>query len=96
VLRPVQNVRLRLSTCPREPVQVVKAPTGPLRGPLSISTATLANERLGCITLTASATRTTNYGPVERGKLTQRSVWKFTRARAALTNVQWYGPLVTS
>jgi hypothetical protein len=59
-------------------VQVVKAPTG---CPLSISTATLANERLGRITLTASATRTTNYGPVERGKLTQRSVCKFTLER---------------
>jgi hypothetical protein len=33
------------------------------------------------ITLTASATRTTNYGLVERGKLTQRSVWKFTLER---------------
>ena len=33
-LRPVRNVRLRAITCPLEPVEVVRAPLGPIHGPL--------------------------------------------------------------
>ena len=40
-LRPVRNVRLRVSNCPLEPVQVVRAPVGPIHSPLKLSTATL-------------------------------------------------------
>jgi hypothetical protein len=75
-LRPVRNVRLRVSTCPLEPVQVVRAPVGPIHSPLKLSTATLANKRFIHITLTATASRKTRYGPVEQGTLTERSSWK--------------------
>jgi hypothetical protein len=75
-LRPVRNVRLRTSLCPREPAEVVRPPVGPVPGPLHVSTVTLANKRVTHITLTASASRTLNFGPVEQGVLRQRSAWK--------------------
>ena len=80
-LRPVRNVRLRASNCPFEPGQVVRAPVGPIHGPLKLSTATLANKRFNHITLTATASRNTRYGPVEQGTLTQRSSWRITLER---------------
>lgn len=79
--RRVRNVRLRASTCPLEPVQVQRTPVGWIQGPLKLSTATLANKRLTHITVTASTTRTTKYGPVEQGTLEQRSRWTFTLVR---------------
>jgi len=79
--RPVRNLRLRTSTCPQEPAEVVRAPLGPIPGPLRISTAALANPRVAHITLTASASRRVVYGPVERGTLEHRSAWKVTFER---------------
>jgi hypothetical protein len=80
-LRPVRNVRLRTSSCPREPAEVVRTPVGPIPGPLRVSTATLANTRVARITLTASASRRLNFGPVEQGTLRQRSAWRLTLER---------------
>ena len=80
-LRQVRNVRLRTITCPLEPVEVVRAPLGPIQGPLKLPTATLANKRFSHITVTASISQKTSYGPVEQGTLTQRSSWKFTFER---------------
>jgi hypothetical protein len=80
-LRPVRNVRLQTITCPLEPVQVVRAPVGLVHGPLKLSTATLANKRFTHVTLTASISQTTRYGPLEAGTLRQRSSWKFAFAR---------------
>jgi hypothetical protein len=80
-LGSVRNVKLRASTCPLEPEQVQRAPVGPIQGPLKLPTATLANKRFAHITVTASATRTTRYGPVEQGTLKQRSRWTFTLER---------------
>jgi hypothetical protein len=79
--RPVRNVRLRTATCPLEPAAIGQAPLGPIPGPLRISTAALANERVPRITLTASASRRIDYGPVEQGTLTHRSAWKLTLVR---------------
>jgi hypothetical protein len=79
--RPVRNLRLQRSTCPQEPAQVVRAPLGPIPGPLRISAAALANPRVSHITLTASASRRVRYGPVEQGTLAHRSAWKLTFER---------------
>jgi hypothetical protein len=79
--RPVRDVRLRTVNCPQEPAEVVRAPLGPIPGPLRISTATLANEGVARITLTASASRRVGYGPVEQGTLRHRSAWKLTLLR---------------
>jgi hypothetical protein len=80
-LRPVRNVRLRTITCPREPAEVVRTPVGPVPGPLRVSAAALANKRIARITLTGAASRTLNFGPVERGTLRQRSAWRLTLQR---------------
>ncbi len=80
-LRPVRNVRLRTITCPREPADVVRAPLGPIPGPLRISTSALSNNRITRITLTASASRTKTYAPPETGTLEQRAAWTFTFVR---------------
>jgi hypothetical protein len=79
--RRVSNVRLRTVTCPQEPAEVVRAPLGPIPGPLRISAAALANERAPRLTLTASASRRVGYGPVEQGTLKHRSAWKLTLVR---------------
>jgi hypothetical protein len=79
--RPVRHVRLRTVDCPQEPAEVVRAPLGPIPGPLRISTAALANERVPRLTLTASASRRVGYGPVEQGTLRHRSAWKLTLVR---------------
>ena len=81
-LGPVR-VALRTIDCPVEPAEVVRLGLGPIPGPLRISTASLANRRIARITLTARATRRTNYGPVEQGTLEQRSTWRFTLVRLA-------------
>ena len=80
-LRPVRQARLRTSNCPREPADVVRAPLGPIPGPLHVSTATLGNERIVRITLTATRLRRVRYGPLEAGNLTHRSAWKVTLQR---------------
>src|SRR6266508_4960805 len=80
-LRPVRNVRLRTITCPREPADVVRAPLGPIPGPLRISTSALSNNRITRITLTASASRTKTYAPPETGTLEQRAAWTLTFVR---------------
>jgi hypothetical protein len=82
-LRPVRGVRLRTSTCPLEPPGVVAAPLGPVPGPLRISTTALGNERIARLTLTASASQTVTFGPLEQGTLKHRSVWKITLRRTA-------------
>jgi hypothetical protein len=74
-----RNIRLRTSDCPREPAEVTRAPLGPIPG--AIRASALAKDRIMRITLTASATHTLNYGPVERGTLTERSSWKLTLQR---------------
>jgi hypothetical protein len=80
-LRPVRNARLRTSTCPHEPAAVVRAPLGPLPGPLRISAAALADDGVARITLTASKAGTVDYGPLESGRLDHRSAWKITLER---------------
>ncbi|MFL5982081.1 MAG: hypothetical protein ACJ74D_00280 [Gaiellaceae bacterium] len=82
-LHAVRNARLRASTCPREPADVVRMPAGPIPGPLKVSTATLANERVVRIRLTASKSRRIRYGPIEAGTLTHRSAWTLTLERVA-------------
>jgi hypothetical protein len=72
---------LRRSDCPLEPADVVREPLGRVPGPLRVSPAALANRRLARITLTASASRRKNYGPVEAGTLQQRSAWRVTLVR---------------
>ena len=79
-LRPVRNARLRTSDCPREPVEVVRAPLGPPPGPLRFSKA-LTDHGVARITLNASKTGTVNYGPLATGRLDHRSVWKITLER---------------
>ena len=79
--RPVRNVRLRTATCPQEPAEVVRAPLGPMPGPLRISTSALANARVSHFTLTASASRRVDYGPLEQGTLKHRSAWKLRLVR---------------
>jgi hypothetical protein len=79
-LRPLR-IRLQRSECPREPDEVVAAPLAPVPGPLRVSTATLANRRIARITLTASASRRTNYGSPEAGTLQQRAAWTLTFKR---------------
>lgn len=80
-LRSVRNARLRTSTCPREPAEVVRAPLGPVPGPLRVSTAVLSDKGVARITLTASKTGTVDYGPLEQGMLKHRSTWRFTLQR---------------
>jgi hypothetical protein len=80
-LRSVQNARLRASPCPREPAEVVRAPLGPVPGPLRVSTASLADKGVARITLTASKSGIVNYGPLEQGRLRHRSAWKLTLER---------------
>jgi hypothetical protein len=80
-LRPVRNARLRTSNCPREPLDVVRAPLGPLPGPLRFSKSALTDDGVARITLHASKTGTVNYGPLETGRLAHRSVWKITLER---------------
>jgi hypothetical protein len=75
--------RVRSCTYPREPVDVVRAPLGPVPGLLHVSTANLANERIVRITLTASKTRRVRFGSLEAGTLTHRSAWKLTLERVA-------------
>ena len=77
----IRNTRLRTSTCPREPAEVVSTPLGPVPGPLRISTSALANPRIARITLTATASRTVTYGPEASGTLEHRSAWKVTLQR---------------
>jgi hypothetical protein len=80
-LRSVRNARLRTSACPREPAEVVRAPLGPVPGPLRVSTASLADKGVARITLTASKSGTVNYGPLEQGRLRHGSAWKLTLER---------------
>jgi hypothetical protein len=80
-LRPVRNTRLRTSTCPREPVDVVRSPLGPLPTSLRFSPGALADHGVARLTLTASKTRTVDYGPIESGRLDHRSAWKITLER---------------
>jgi hypothetical protein len=80
-LLPVRNARLRTSTCPREPAAVVRAPLGPLPGPLHVSTAALSDDGVARITLAASKTGAVDYGPLESGRLDHRSAWKITLER---------------
>ncbi len=80
-LRPVRNVRLRAINCPREPGDVVRAPLGPIPGPLRISTSALSRSRIARITLTASGSRTKTYAPPETGTFEQRAAWTLTFVR---------------
>jgi hypothetical protein len=80
-LRPARRVRLRTVNCPQEPADVVRAPLGPVPGPLHVSTAALASKKTANITLTASASRRIDYAPVEQGTLQHRAVWKLTLSR---------------
>jgi hypothetical protein len=84
-LRSVRNSRLRMSTCPREPAEVVGAPIGPIPHALRISTVLLTKRRITRITLTATASRTVTYGPVERGTLQHRSAWRLTLQRVQVS-----------
>ena len=77
------RMTLRRSNCPLEPADVISRPLGPVPGPLRVSTQNLANERIGRITLTATASRRTNYGPVEAGTLQQRARWRVTLTRVS-------------
>jgi len=72
---------LRRSDCPLEPSDVRRQPLGTIPGPLRISTNSLANPRLARITVRVSASRRTNYGPLEQGTLQQRSSWRVTLVR---------------
>jgi len=74
--RPVRNVRLRTSSCPREPAQLARAPIGPVPASVPVSRATLSNDRLTRITVTATARVKTTFGSPESGTLNQRAVWK--------------------
>ena len=80
-LRPVRNARLGVSTCPREPAEVVAAPLGPVPGPLHFSTAALADEGIARIMLRASKTRRVTYGSPQSGRLEHRSAWRITLVR---------------
>ena len=74
---------LRRAECPREPADVAAMPLGPAPGVLQVATRTLANRRVGKITLTASRTRRKDYGDPEIGTLEQRSSWTITFVRTA-------------
>ena len=80
-LGPLRIASLHRSGCPREPDDVVRAPLGPLPGPVRIPPATVANAKIIRITLTASASRRTTFGQPEAGKLTERAAWTFTLLR---------------
>jgi hypothetical protein len=79
-LGPVR-VALQRANCPLEPTDVVREPLGRTPGPLRVAIASLANRSLVRITLTASASRRKNYGPVEDGTLRQRAAWRVTLVR---------------
>jgi hypothetical protein len=79
-LRPLR-VRLQRIQCPHEPDEVVAAPLGPVPGPLQLSVAALARERVTRLTLTASATTHTNYAAPAKGMIVQRSRWTLTFER---------------
>jgi hypothetical protein len=79
-LGPVRAT-LRRSNCPLEPADVRRLPLGAIPGPLRISTKSLANPRFARITVRVSASRRTNYGPLEQGTLQQRSSWRVTLIR---------------
>lgn len=80
-LRTLRDVRLRATSCPQEPAEVLAAPLGPVPGPLRVPVAALRNRRIAHVTLTASASRGKNYGSPEDGTLEQRSVWTLTLTR---------------
>ena len=79
-LRPLR-VRLRRAQCPREPDEVVAAPLGPVPGPLHLSVAALAQDRIARLALTASATTHKNYAAPAKGMIVQRSHWTLTFER---------------
>jgi hypothetical protein len=79
-LRPLR-LRLQRIECPREPDDLVAAPLGPVPGPLQLSVAALARERITRLTLTASATRHKGYAAPEQGTIVQRSHWTLTFER---------------
>ena len=79
-LRPLR-VRLRRLQCPREPEEVGAAPLGPVPGPLHLSVAALAQERIARLTLTASAATHKNYAAPAKGMIVQRSHWTLTFER---------------
>jgi hypothetical protein len=74
------RVSLQRAQCPREPDDAVASPLGPPPRP-RISTRALADDGVGRITLTASATHRKNYGAPEAGTIEQHAVWKLTLVR---------------
>jgi hypothetical protein len=75
------DVSLRRIGCPQEPAELLQFPLGPAPGPLHLAVRALTNPRTTRITLTATASRTRNYGSPEDGMLQQRTNWSFTLAR---------------
>jgi hypothetical protein len=77
----VRNVRLRVADCPREPVEVMRRPLGPARGPLRLPKAALMERRLNRLTVRGSRTQRTRYASPEEGRLEERTEWTLTFVR---------------
>ena len=75
------QVSLRRADCPLEPVDVVRAPLGPVPGAVKVSLASLSRPRVARVTLRAMASRHKMYAAPEAGKLTHQSVWTLTFTR---------------
>jgi hypothetical protein len=77
----VRNVRLRVADCPREPVEVIRRPLGPARGPMRLPKAALMERRLNRLTLRGSRTERKRYASPEEGQLEERTEWTLTFVR---------------
>jgi hypothetical protein len=80
-LGPARRVRLARSDCPLEPADVRRRPFGPAMSPLRIPKEALAEEKVASITMRATRSATTTYGPPEDGRLQERVEWKLAFVR---------------
>jgi hypothetical protein len=74
-LKSIGNVHLTKADCPREPVDVTLRPLGPLPKLLRLPKAVLMERRLSRITVGATRTQRSVYGPPQSGRLDERSRW---------------------
>jgi hypothetical protein len=82
-LSQVANVRLQRAYCPLEPVDVGRRPLGPPAKLLRLPKEALMERKLTRITLRATRTRRTTFGPPECGRLEESVEWSLTFVRVA-------------
>jgi len=74
-LTSIANVRLATADCPDELRDVTMRPLGPLPKLLQLPKAALMEQRLARITVGATRTQRSVYGPPQSGHLDERSRW---------------------